>query len=257
MTADRNYQWEATIQQHARRVPYPATPDLADRERQRLRQPTPQRAAVVPRRLAWALAALLAIALAALLAVPPVRAALLEWLQVGAVRIWLVEPTATRMPTPATPLSPPVDLHSFQDLGGETTLAAAQAQVAFPIRLPTYPADLGPPDRVYQQDLDGDAVVLLWLDEVDPTQVQLTLHLLTSDATAWKMQPTIESGGYVHNQPALWLSGPYLLVLRNGDWDTVRLVQGHVLLWTEGRITYRLEGNLTRAEAIRIAESLE
>lgn len=257
MKAERNNQWETVIQAHARRMPYPITPDLAGMERQRLRQPSPRRGAVMPRRLAWALVALLAIVLTGLLAVPPVRAALLEWLQVGAVRIWLIEPTATHMPTPATPRSPLVDLHFFQDLDGETTLAAAQAQVAFPIRLPTYPTDLGPPDRVYRQDLDGDVVVLLWLDKADPTQVRLTLHLLTSDVTAWKMQPKIESGGYVHNRPALWLSGPYLLVLRNGNWDTIRLAQGHVLLWAEDEITYRLEGNLSLAEAIQIAESLE
>ncbi len=256
MTEQRNDQWAARIQQQARHFAYPATPDLAGIEQQRLRTALPDAGSVAPRRVGWAILATLALLLAALLAVPPVRATLLEWLQVGAVRIWLVEPTPTVIAT-STPASPPVDLHSLQNLGGETTLAAAQAQVTFPLRLPAYPTDLGPPDRVYQQDLDGDVVVLVWLDEADPAQVRLTLHFLTSDATAWKMQPTIESGGYVHNRPAFWLSGPYLLVVRNGDWDTVRLVQGHVLLWTEGAITYRLESNLPLAEAIRIAESLE
>jgi hypothetical protein len=33
-------------------------------------------------------------------------------------------------------------------------------------------------------------------------------------------------------------------------------VDGHVLIWTEGAITYRLETALPESEAIRIAESL-
>jgi len=34
------------------------------------------------------------------------------------------------------------------------------------------------------------------------------------------------------------------------------LVEGNVLLWTEGEITYRLETDQRMEEAVRIAESL-
>ena len=37
------------------------------------------------------------------------------------------------------------------NLAGATTLAEASDGVDFTIRLPTYPADLGPPDQVYLQ----------------------------------------------------------------------------------------------------------
>ncbi len=56
---------------------------------------------------------------------------------------------------------------------------------------------------------------------------------------------------------AVWAIGPYPLVLRNKDIQLTRLVDGHVLIWAEGDITYRLETNLSLEEAIRVAESLQ
>lgn len=254
---EQQTQWTEAVLRPATDFPYPPTPDLAEAERKRIRELTPAAKRHPDRRLVWAALAAIALLLATLLTVPTTRAALLEWIQVGAIRIWLIEPTPTFVVPTRTPSPPNIDLNLLQSLGGETTLAAAQAQVAFTLRSPTYPADLGPPDRVYLQDLEGDAVVLVWLVADDPAQVRLTLHMLTSNVTAWKMQPTIEGGGYVHGQPALWLRGPYVVVRRDGNWDTMRLVQGHVLLWTEDEITYRLEGNLPLEEAIRVAESLK
>jgi hypothetical protein len=55
----------------------------------------------------------------------------------------------------------------------------------------------------------------------------------------------------------VWAEGPYLLQLSGGDIDLRRLVEGHVLIWTDGPITYRLETDLTLDEAVRIAESLK
>jgi hypothetical protein len=39
--------------------------------------------------------------------------------------------------------------------------------------------------------------------------------------------------------------------------DFVRLIDGHVLIWTDGVTTYRLETALDLEEAVRVAESLE
>jgi len=36
-----------------------------------------------------------------------------------------------------------------------------------------------------------------------------------------------------------------------------RLVNGHVLIWENGEVTYRLETDLSMEEAVKIAESLE
>ena len=48
-----------------------------------------------------------------------------------------------------------------------------------------------------------------------------------------------------------------MLHLSNGNIDLVRLIDGHVLIWTEGNITYRLETSLSLDEALKVAESLQ
>jgi len=104
---------EAWVRLTARGFPYPPTPDLASRRRAGALAPRAEPRA----RLAWALAAGI-VALAALLAVPQTRAALINVLQIGVVRIFLASPTppltATPGPTPtllppcpASPAAPP------------------------------------------------------------------------------------------------------------------------------------------------------
>jgi hypothetical protein len=63
----------------------------------------------------------------------------------------------------------------------------------------------------------------------------------------------------VHGQPAAWTTGPYLLELKGGHRDFSRLIEGHVLIWAENDITYRLEmGNdAAMADAVIIADSLK
>src|SRR6185503_9471421 len=98
------------------------------------------------RGLAWSLAAIV-LALAVLLAIPSTRASLLEFLQIGSVRIFFVAtetpspvPTATPRPT-RTPA--PTPLLSVLDVAGQTTFAQAEARAPLTLRLPTYPPDLG------------------------------------------------------------------------------------------------------------------
>ena len=239
--------WEAHIQATARQFRYPPTPLIARRTRAQL---APRRV----RRGVWALAAAVLIALS-LLAVPPVQAALRAWLRIGAIEF--VAPTPTTS-APATPVAPPSVL---LDLAGETTLEAARAQVPFPIALPTYPADLGAPDRVYVQDLDGPAVILVWLDPIDPSKVRLSLHALSSDAFAQKIVgERLVDEVRVNGENAAWVRGEHMLQLRdnNGDstYGTRRLVSGNVLIWETNAVTYRLETYQPLDEAVHIAESL-
>ena len=258
-----NESLEAQLANIAPHFPYPPTPDLAGSLKRRLAT-EPGRPSLQVRRLAWGMVAAIGL-LVILLAVPPVRAAILEALRLGAVRIFLTEPTPTVTPTPpsaASPLPPPTPrpsptpLASLLDLAGETTLAGAQAQVNFPIRLPAEPPDLGPPDRVFRQHVGGTVLVLVWLDPDDPGRIRLSLHHLGSGAIVEKVQPRVIRETTVHGRPALWTQGPYLLQLRTGEVDLRRLIDGNVLIWTEGEITYRLETDLSLAEAVRMAESL-
>ncbi len=278
----------------ARALPYPATPDVAAAVRRRLRESRDRGRPMAPaRRLAWALAAVLLL-VAGLMAVPQVRAAVVEVLRIGVVRIFLgptptepvvptsteepavspallltaspaeapaaalpTEPQATARPTP-TPRPSPTPLSSILDLAGETTLAEARSLSGFPIGLPTYPADLGEPDRVFYQDQGGPVVVLVWLVPGQPDQVQLSLQLLSSKSWGTsKLQPRTVQETTVGDRPAVWAEGPYMMIFRNGNAGATRLIEGHVLIWEDDGITYRLETGESLDEAVRIAESLK
>lgn len=239
--------WEAHVRATARQFRYPATPRIAGRTRAQL---APRRM----RRGMWALAATVLI-VGSLLAVPPAQAALRAWLRIGAIEFVSPAPTTN---APATPVAPP---SALLDLVGETTLDAARAQVPFPIPLPTYPADLGAPDRVYMQDLDGPAVILIWLDPQDPNKVRLSLHALSSGAFAQKIVgERLVDEVAVNGENAAWVHGEHVLQLRdtNGDttYGTRRLVNGNVLIWETNEVTYRLETDQSLREAVHIAESL-
>lgn len=267
--ANQNEQWEARVQQVARSFPYPPTPDVTGAVRVQLVAEPGLKSGLLLRRMAWVALVILLI-LGGLLAVPQVRAALVEYLQIGAVRIFLVEPTLTPTPTPApasskerpataTPRPSPTPLSSLLDLAGETTLAEANKKASFLVRLPTYPADLGQPDRVFFQQMGGPVVVLVWLGPPQPERVRLSLTEMGPGTFAEKGNPGAVQETKVNGQRALWAEGPYILQVRRGsdlDYDLRRLVEGRVLIWTTGAITYRLESDLTLEEAVKVAESL-
>jgi hypothetical protein len=71
------------------------------------------------------------------------------------------------------------------------------------------------------------------------------------------MNPALVQETTVNGQRAVWAVGPYPLQFSNGDLDFVRLIDGHVLIWADGEVTYRLETNLDLEEAVKVAESLE
>ncbi len=245
----------------ARELDYPRTPDMVGSVMRHLRD---RRRRFLSRPLAWSLTLIL-ILCSSLMLIPTARAAILEFIQIGVVRIFRAEPapqapanqefpvTATPGPT-AQPLIP-----ILENLLGETTLEQAQQAVDYPLLLPAYPSDLGPPDRVFVQDADGAMTILVWTDPQQPDMVVLmSLHFIPSGSWAVKkVSPTLIQETTVNGERALWTIGPYPLRLSNGDIDFTRLVDGHVLIWAEGNVTYRLETDLGMEEAIKIAESLE
>lgn len=251
--------WESQLQETARSFNYPPTPDIAGAVGGRIAR---RRARLSPRRRASLALAAIAVLIAGLL-VPPVRAGILEVLRIGAVRINLVEPTATPLPPTAAPTSTqptstprPTPLSSILDLEGETTLSAAQARVDFPIRLPSYPVDLGAPAKVFVQDFGGPVLIFVWLDDQQPDRVRLSMYQFAPGPYAEKTRPQVIKPVTVNGRPAIWGEGEHLLITRSGRDVMRRLVDGHVLVWTEGEITYRIETDLPEAEAIRVAESL-
>jgi hypothetical protein len=275
-------EFDAQLRALADQLEYPPTPDIAGRVRARLQTfPSPSGRGVrgeghkghprfSSKAVAWSLTVSLILFLSLLL-IPPVRAAVIEFFQVGIVRIFpsTVTPTApaistatpqsvTSSPT-ATPGAPLPSLIPLLDtIAGETKLANAQQMTGYPILLPTYPPDLGPPNHVYVQEAEGAMTILVWIDPQQPERVLMSLHFIPQGSWALhKMGPQMIRETTVNGQYAIWAEGPYPLILRGGgEVERVRLVEGHVLIWEGDSVTYRLESALDMDEAIRVAESL-
>jgi hypothetical protein len=248
--------FENRIQALAKELPYPPTPSVAGAVMTRINAKATR--PLIGRRLAWALVVILVV-FTGLMFVPPVRAAVLEFIQIGIVRIF-PQPIESPTPTPETPMPTPTQaalIPILEDLGGKTTLASARNIVDFPIPLPTYPADLGEPDFVFVQDAGGWMVILVWRDPQQPDQVQMSLHLIEQGSwTIDKYNPETITETKVNGFRAIWTAGVYPLLLKNNDIEFRRLIDGYVLIWQMDEITYRLETDLSLEEAIKIAESL-
>jgi hypothetical protein len=106
------------------------------------------------------------------------------------------------------------------------------------------------------QDGPAQVVILAWTDETAPDTVTLSLYQMAEDAYFAKIEPRVIEETEVNGQPAIWAEGPYVLLNRSGEREFRRLVEGSVLIWTDGAVTYRLETALGLSEARRIAESL-
>jgi hypothetical protein len=256
-------EFEKQLRSVAAEMEYPHTPDIAGFVMTRL-CPSP-RPRLISRRAAWSLTIAL-ILLSSLLLIPPARAAIIEFIQIGIVRIFPapVQSPAIATPESVAPVTATPEAHSstliafLDQIVGETNLANAQEIVAYPLLLPTYPAELGLPNHVYVQNANELMTVLVWVDAQQPEHVSLSLHFIPQGS--WmieKVQPVLIQETEVNGQRAIWATGPYPLLLRNGDIEFTRLVDGHVLIWEQDSVTYRLETNLSLEEAVKIAESLQ
>jgi hypothetical protein len=233
---------------------YPATPPIARKVMGRIRRPL-----LFSRKLVWA--TILLLAFISLMAVPTVRAAVIEFIQIGVVRIFpsnepVNETIITTTPQTKNTVPAPTSLIPFlESIAGETSLEVARQIARYPISLP---ADLGEPDLVFVQEAAEAMVILVWTDEENPQQVEMSLHLIPQYSWVIKKAnfETVELTT-VHGEQAAWTTGPYPLIMNNRDIQYTRLIEGHVLIWTEGDLTYRLETDLSMEEAIKIAESLQ
>ncbi|WCN78862.1 hypothetical protein [Micromonospora sp. LH3U1] len=221
----------------------PDPPDVTARVRVRLSGPAPRRR----RWHALAAAALVALLVAVL---PPTRAAIADAVA-GLLRFAGV--SIATSPAPTLPSGNPSPLPGQRAV----TLDEAQRAVRFPIRLP---AKLGPPEQVLVADPDpmgACRVATLLYDggalRVDAFDGRLNLAFhkeATPPGVAWVQ---------VNGDFAVWVDGPHVLsyVDRAGQvrTETARLAAS-TLIWQDADVSYRLEGDLSRAEAIEIARSL-
>jgi hypothetical protein len=227
-----------------RELAVPEAPDLAPRVLAALEPP------VRPARMRFAvvLAAVLVAALLAALAIPDARSALARFFHVGAARIEVVDELPAVEPQP-----PGLEL----ELGERVSLPEARRRAGYDLLELDEAPDrvyLGPRDSVWFLYGRPDAVRLL---------VAQTPKLSIDEAFIFKKLAAVGTNVEtvsVRGKRAYFLSGEPHEVMLVDEYDlpvqeTLRLAR-NTLLWEEDGRTLRLEGDLSRDEAVTIAESL-
>ena len=224
--------------------PPPAARRAADRlRREHLR---PQRL-----RLRGAVAvALVAGAVAGVAAVSPARTSILRFFHLGGVTVERVDKLDLPPVARRGPLAP----------GREVSLARARAGVSFPVVVPgRYPA----PSHTFLHGSDppGGQVSLVY-GSLERPRLLVTEFLGTKVEGAFDKKAgrrTSVEQVLVDGEPGIWLGGAkHQFSFLDGGGMTrayeTRLA-GNTLVWERGALTLRLEGDLSRSAAIRLAES--
>jgi len=236
---------ERSLRQLGRDLDVPDAPDLVRTVCERLE---PRREGD-PGRRRWVLAvAIAALALlGATLAIPDARAALFRILNIGGERIELVEEL------PQVELTDDLEL----TLGERVTLEEARRRSDFDLR------ELeNDPDRVYLGELGTVWFVYGSHENVRLLVGQTPLLSVGEPAIMKKLAGTgtdVEAV-MVDGAAGVFLSGePHFLFLIDEAGNAVEAsarLAANVLIWDEGGVAYRLEGDFELDDALRIARSL-
>ena len=257
---------------------FPATPDLALAVATRLREAPAAREgrprvrdwlARLPRLPGWrrlALAGLAAVVLAAAVLVvsPGTREAVARRLGLRGVDIRL----GGERPTPTVTTQPGERLEL--GLGERVALTEARRRVAFPVLVPTA-AGFQRPDAVFvnESQPQGGRVDLVYRARPGlPANPFTDAGLLVTEFQGTLTPDFIKkvaAGGLVEEvqvagEPGYWFSGePHFFTFQDTRGEIVderTRLAGNTLVWQSGAQTLRLEGQLSKREALRIAESM-
>jgi hypothetical protein len=220
-----------------RELDVPPTPELAPRVRARIGRRS-------GRRRGFALAfALFVLAVGIAFAVPDARSAILRFFHIGAATVERVE---TLPPAKERPL--------VTGLGPARPRAAAERIAGFPMILPRF--EHGRPNRYYARPgaiaTSFRSPKLVLLIELSGEQLGFTKKFVSGDT---RVEPAEVSGVYF----GFWLSGGPHVVLWStpaGEERATTRLAGNVLLWEARGRTYRIEGDLSREEALRLADQI-
>ena len=224
---------ERDLRETGRHLTWPSEPDLVPAVRARLgeapRLPARRRVLVL------ALAALV-VAVAAAFAVPPARTAILRFFHIGGETIERVETL------PNAPHRSPV-----AGLAGPMSLEAAIDRAGFRPILPRRHGGIYAEDGILATYIRPRTVL---------TEARSDLGLLKKVASP---QTRIEPVR-VNDHDGLWIEGaPHVVMYFDaqgrGQEKNVRIA-GNVLVWAYGSVTLRIEGPLTRAQALGLAASI-
>ncbi len=207
-------------------------------------------------RVLVAVAAAIVVIVAAVVAASPARHAIADWIGIGAVEI---RHSDTPLPNGSAPDTFP---GAPSSAAGNTAaaardLAGARARMQFPVKTPriaTAGALLGVQD---DERVPGGLVALRYRDfsltEIasDVNTGPVFAKVLGPGATATPISAAGESG--------FWIAGTHQVAYMNRnhqfEMDTVRR-SGPVLVWSDGGVTYRIEGLRQLADAQAVANSL-
>ena len=240
-----------------RSLEWPEARDLAPAIRVRIR---PARSWTDSR---WAMAAAVAVVvLAALLAYTPSRDVIADWLN-----LHLRLQSVNTLPSPS-PLAPG-PLGERLGLGGQSTLPDARAQIEWKVLVP---ASLGDPDEVYLPYTgppDREVTLVYAARPGIPTSGQTGVSVLITEARG-----TVNSQFFgkfigpgttleevtVGGHRGLWIAGQphdfYFIDSTGLVRDETLRLAGNTLIVDFGGTIVRIEGDLTKAQALQIAQSL-
>jgi hypothetical protein len=274
----RELDLEQALADLAASLEFPPTPDLAAAVTARLDEAPARRPAAparrrgrlagpigqpVWRRLAVAGLAAVLLAVAVLVASPGTREAVARRLGLRGVGVQLGGPPP---PTVTTRPGERLDL----GLGERVTLEEARRRVGFPVLVPGA-AGLQQPAAVYVNEAvpAGGRVDLVYRARPGLSASPFTdVGLLV---TEFRGQPTPEflkkvavlgmvEEVRVGGEPGYWFSGePHFFTYRDAAGnlrDEQTRLAGNTLVWQRGELTLRIEGEISRQEALRIAESM-
>ena len=229
-----------------RNLEYPGTPDLATSVRARLAAAEARRQPFLRRRTLVVALAVLAVAVGAVLAVPPARSTILDWFGVGSVTIRYVEDL------------PPVD-KATEDLGlgDRVSLEEARERAGFTVQVPTIEG-LDDPPKVYYRP-QARQVGFLYGSEEHPKL------LITQAAAGGAVEKLVTSGTDVERvsidveTAGVWLSGEKheLFYPSASEGEPFRLVGNALVFERPDRVTVRIEAEISKGEALRIARSMQ
>jgi hypothetical protein len=234
--ADRS-DLEAELRTLGRYLDVPPAPDVTLAVRTRLREPAPRRTPV----LRYAVVVLLLL-LSALFAVPPVRAAVLEFFRIGGVEVH-------QGSGPALPPTPALADRIVPDLAEAERLSGIRARP---------PALLGPPDEI--RVMEGRVVSLGYRPTADRPAIRFdvfhgTFEPVFEKYLRFREATRVDVGGV----EGWFVPGPHEVVYVDPDGNrreaTARLA-GPTLIWHRAGTTYRLEASLPRDRLVAVAGSV-
>jgi hypothetical protein len=173
-------------------------------------------------------AALVAVGIA--FVVPPARSGILRFLGLEGVSVVRVDQL------PPVHQSPVV-------VGRRTTLAEAERTLGF---RPLQP-DVGRPDALYFDPL-RQALLLVYGQPLRLRLEETRIGIFQKFVSAANEVDRVRVG----KDPGIWIEGPHVFT----DFFSQPRLAGNTLLWQDGDVTLRLDGRLTKAQAIEIARSV-